>query len=40
MKEATIGFGMALRFIRCTSVVAIMLVIGCGKDGSQMVIFR
>jgi len=36
MKEVTAGFGLALRFIRCTSVVAIMLVIGCGKDGNQI----
>lgn len=36
MKEATVVFGVALRFIRCTLVVAIMLVIGCGKDGNQI----
>ena len=36
MKVATVVFGVALRFIRCTSVVAIMLVIGCGKDGNQI----
>lgn len=36
MKETETGFGWALRFIRCTSVVAIMLAIGCGKDGNQI----
>ena len=36
MKEATVVFGEALHFIRWTSLAAITLVIGCGKNDSQI----
>lgn len=36
MEKIAAGFDVAVRFIRCTSLVAIMLVAGCGKDDNQI----